>query len=48
MLAITLNLPGYPELGFVTLNLHSGLLTKCDLAPQSTGKQLQKHAMGRD
>jgi len=29
--AVTLNLPGYPELGLVTLNLLSELLTKCGL-----------------
>ena len=29
--AVTLNLPSYPELGLVTLNLLSDLLTKCGL-----------------
>ena len=31
--AVTLNFPSYAELGLVTLNLLSELLTKCSLGP---------------
>ena len=40
--AVTLNLPGYLELGMVTLNLLSELLTKCGLGQHPSGKQLRK------
>ena len=35
--AVTLNLASYPELGLVTLNLLSELLTKCGLAQNPSG-----------
>ena len=46
--AVTLNLPSYPELGLVTLNLLSEQLTKCDLGRDPPGKQLRKLIAGRD
>jgi len=46
--AVTLNLPSYPELGLVTLNLLSELLTKCGLGQHPLGKQLRKLIAGRD
>jgi len=46
--AVTLNLPTYPELGLVTLNLLSELLTKCGLGQHPSGKQLRKLIAGRD
>jgi len=45
---VTLNLPSYPELGLVTLNLLSELLTECGLGQHPPGKQLQKLIAGRD
>jgi len=45
---VTLNLPSYPELGFVSLNLPSELLTKCGLVQHPPGKQLRKLIAGRD
>jgi len=39
---VTLNLPSYPELGLVTLNLLSDLLTKRGLGQHPPGKQLRK------
>jgi len=45
---VTLNLPSYPELGLVTLNLLSELLTKCGLGQHPPGKQLRKLIAGRD
>ena len=45
--AVTLNLPSYPELGLVTLNLLSQPLTKCDLGQHPPGKQLQKLIAGQ-
>jgi len=44
--AVTLNLGGYPELGMVTLNLLSELLTKCGLGQHPPGKQLRKFIAG--
>jgi len=46
--AVTLNLPSYPELGLVTLNLLSELLTKCGLGQHPRGKQLGKLIAGQD
>jgi len=46
--AVTLNLLSYPELGFVTLNLLSELLTKCGLGQHPPSKQLQKPIKGQD
>jgi len=46
--AVTLNLPRYPELGLVTLNLLSELLTKCGLGQHPPGEQLRKLITGRD
>jgi len=43
---VTLNLPSYPELGLVTLNLLSELLTKCGLGLHPAGKQLRKLIAG--
>jgi len=45
---VTLNLPSYPELGLVTLNLLSELLTKCGLGQHPPSKQLRKLIAGRD
>jgi len=45
--AVTLNLPSYPELGLVTLNLLSKLLTKCGIGQYLPSKQLQKLIAGR-
>jgi len=45
--AVTLNLPSYPELGLVTLNLLGELLTKCGLGQHSPGKQLRTLIAGR-
>jgi len=45
---VNLNLPSYPELGLVTLNLLSELLTKCGLGQHPPGKQLWKLIAGRD
>ena len=44
--AVALNLPSYPEIGLVTLNLQSELLTKCGLGQHPTGKQLRKLIAG--
>ena len=38
----------YPELGLVTLNLLSELLTKCGLGQHPSDKQLRKLIAGRD
>jgi len=46
--AVTPNLPSYPELGLVTLNLLSEQLTKCGLGQHHPGKQLRKPIAGRD
>jgi len=46
--AVTLNLHSYPELGLVTPNLLSKLLTKCGLGQYPPGKQLPKLIAGRD
>ena len=46
--AVTLDLPSYAELGLVTLNLFSELLTKCGLDQYPLGKQLRKLLAGRD
>jgi len=45
--AVTLNLPSYPELGLVTLNLLSKLLTECGLGQHRPGKQPWKLIAGR-
>ena len=45
---VTLNLPSYPELGLVTLNLLSELFTKCGLGQHNPNKQLRKLIAGRD
>jgi len=45
---VTLNLPSYPELGLVTLNLLSELLTKCGLGQHPPGKERRKLIGGRD
>jgi len=45
---VTLNLPSYPELELVILNLPSELLTKCGLGQHPPGKQLRKLITGRD
>ena len=46
--AVTQNLPTYPELGLVTLNVLSNLLTKCGLDQHHPGKQLLKPIVGLD
>ena len=46
--AVTLNLPSYAELGLVTVNLLSELLTKCGGGQHASGKQLWKLIAGRD
>ena len=48
METVTLNLPSYPELGLVTLNQLSDLLTECGLGQLPPGKQLRKLIAGRD
>ena len=45
---VTLNLPSYPELGLVTLNLLSLRLTECSLGQHPPSKQLQKLIAGLD
>ena len=45
---VTLNLPSYPELGLVTLNLLSELLTKCGLGQHPPSNQVRKLIEGRD
>jgi len=45
---VTVNLPIYPELGLVTLNLQCELLTKCGLGQYPRSKQLLKFMAGRD
>ena len=44
---VTLNLPSYPELGLVTLNQLSELLTECGLGQHPPCKQLRKLIAGR-
>jgi len=44
--AVTLNLPSYHEIGLVTLNLLSELLTICGLGQHPPGKQLRKLIAG--
>ena len=46
--AVTLNMPSYPELGLVTLNLLSELDTKCGLGQHPPGKQLRMLIAIRD
>jgi hypothetical protein len=48
MRAVTLNLPSYPELGLVTLNLLSEPLTKCGLGQHPPSEQLRKLIARRD
>jgi len=44
---VTLNLPSYPDLGLVTLNLLSEVLIKCGLGQYTTGNELRKLFAGR-
>ena len=46
--AVILSLQSYPELGLITMNLLSELLSKCGLHQHHMGKQLRKLNAGRD
>jgi len=43
-----MNLPSYPELGLVALNLLSELLTQFGLGQHPPGKKLRKFMAGQD